>query len=359
VEPRAIALDNMPVDAFDFVQETMLWRRELLAHCYRMLGSVDDAEDLVQETYLRAWSSYNGFEKRSSARAWLYRIATNACLSALKRRDRRVLPSGLGDPAQDSEAAPVSAESDVLWLQPIPDILVGAPSKETAVHDPAEIVAAQEGLRLALVASLQYLPARQRAVLILRDVLAFSAAEVADMLGISTAAVKSMLQRARARLEEAGLDEEEIIEPADPRLRKHLDRYIAAFEDADAAALQELLRHDATLEATPLRTWLAGQRACVPFLARHVLRSPGYWRMYATSANGQPAAIAYRRSDGDHHPGGTYLAYGVIVLTTTRSHIARIVAFADSNLVVKFGFPMVLEGSEVDQYRDMARVGFG
>src|SRR6516164_7601847 len=177
----------------EFARDTEPFRRELLAHCYRMLGSLDEAEDLVQETYLRAWRSHPGFEGRSSVRSWLYRIATNACLTALEQRGRRALPSGLGGPAEDPDAPPGSAEPGIAWLEPIPDALV-TPESE----DPGVIVAAREWLRLAVIASLQYLPARQRAVLLLREVLGFPAAEVASMLGTSTTAVKSTLQRARA-----------------------------------------------------------------------------------------------------------------------------------------------------------------
>src|SRR5580704_2300124 len=198
----------------EFVRGTEPFRRELLAHCYRMLGSADDAEDAVQETYLRAWRSYGAFEGRSSVRSWLYRIATNACLTALEQRGRRALPSGLGGPAEDPDAPPGPAEPGIAWLEPIPDALV-TPESE----DPAVIVAAREWLRLAVIASLQYLPARQRAVLLLREVLGFPAAEVASMLGISVAAIKSMLQRARARLEEVTPTREDIVEPTDPHAR--------------------------------------------------------------------------------------------------------------------------------------------
>ena len=183
----------------DFVQRTEPFRRELLAHCYRLLGSADEAEDLVQETYLRAWRSFGAFEGRSSLRTWLYRIATNACLTALEQRGRRALPSGLGGPAEDPSAPPGPAEPEVAWLGPVPDALV-----TPEAQDPATILTARHSVRLALIASLQYLPARQRAVLLLREVLGFSAAEVAAMLGTSAAAVKSTLQRARARLDEVG-----------------------------------------------------------------------------------------------------------------------------------------------------------
>src|ERR1700733_12768688 len=184
-------------DADDaFVRETEPFRREMLAHCYRMLGSVDDAEDVVQETYMRAWRSYSGFEGRSSVRTWLYQIATNAALSALEHRSRRMLPSGLGAPTDDPGADAVPAAPGIRWLEPIPDALIAADA-----DDPAVIAGARAGVRLALIASLQRLPARQRAVLILRDVLSFRAHEVAAMLEMSTAAVKSALQRARAGLE--------------------------------------------------------------------------------------------------------------------------------------------------------------
>ena len=181
-----------------FAAETERFRRELLAHCYRMVGSAHDAEDLVQETYLRAWRSYAGFEGRASVRSWLYKIATNVCLTALEPRRIRVLPSGLTGPydGPDRPPSPV-APGEVSWLEPLPDAWIAPPA-----DDPAAVVVARESLRLALIASLQHLPARQRAILILREVLAFSAAETAEILGTTTAAVKSGLQRARARLDE-------------------------------------------------------------------------------------------------------------------------------------------------------------
>ncbi|MGN6679110.1 MAG: RNA polymerase subunit sigma-70 [Streptosporangiaceae bacterium] len=175
---------NPTSDSTGFVQDTEPFRRELLAHCYRMLGSVTDAEDLVQEPYQRAWRSYGTFEGRSSVRTWLYQIATNACLTALAKHQRRVLPSDCFDPEADPATAPERAGPEIRWLEPVPDALV---TPESA--DPAAIVASRESLRLALIASMQYLPPRQRAVLVLRDVLEFRAAEVAAMLGTSTASV--------------------------------------------------------------------------------------------------------------------------------------------------------------------------
>jgi len=324
-------------DSAGFVEDTEPFRRELVAHCYRMLGSIQDAEDLVQETYLRAWRSYGGFEGRSSVRTWLYQIATNRCLTELARHSRRMLPSGVSDPEPDPDAYLEEAGTEVSWLQPAPDAMVIPDSA-----DPAAIVAAREGLRLALIASLQYLPPRQRAALVLRDVLAFPAAEVAVMLGTTTASVKSALQRARARLEELAPAPDEITEPTAPQARALLDQYVAAFENADAAALERLLLADATLEATPLRTWFAGRNTCVPFLRDHLLGSPGDWRMLATSANGQPAAAAYTRDSG-----GNYQPYGICVLTVTGAGIRRISSFGDPSLVTVFGF-----GPDMAQAKD-------
>jgi RNA polymerase sigma-70 factor (ECF subfamily) len=299
----------------DFATDTEPHRRELLAHCYRMLGSVDDAEDVVQETYLRAWRAYDAFEGRSSVRTWLYRIATNACLSALSHRSRRFLPSGLGGPADDPLTPPEAA--DVPWVQPIPDSML----------DPAAIVAARDSLRIALIATLQELPGRQRAVLILRDVLAWPASDVAQVMGTSTAAVKSTLQRARARLGDMPPDVEQPVEPGE--LGTVLADYIAAVEEADGEALERLLRVDAQVEATPWRTWFSGRATCVPYLVEQVLGSPGDWRLLPTSANGRPAAVGYYRGQ----------AYGLLVLTVTPAGIARVNAFGDPALVERFGFP--------------------
>jgi RNA polymerase sigma-70 factor (ECF subfamily) len=311
------------VQGRQFTDLTEPYRRELVAHCYRMLGSADDAEDLVQETYLHAWRAYDGFEGRSSVRTWLYRIATNACLNALRGRAARPLPSGLGGPGDGQDLG--SPGPEVSWLQPIPDTMVTPDS-----GDPAAIAVSRESLRLALIASLQYLPARQRAVLILREVLAFPAAEVAAILGITTAAVKSALQRARARLEETAPAAERISEPSGPEARAVLDRYIAAFENADARALKDLLHADATLELPPSPTWYAGDDAAANAIAG--LGAPGDWRMTPTAANGQPAAAAYHRGAD-----GGYQAYGVVVLTATRTGITAITVFADPALLARFG----------------------
>jgi RNA polymerase sigma-70 factor (ECF subfamily) len=322
----------------DFARLADPFRGELLAHCYRMLGSVHDAEDQVQETLIRAWRSYGEFEGRASMRTWLYRIATNACLRALENRSRRPLPSGLAGPGDDPAGPLAGARPEVPWLQPIPDALVAAQaSRAPETADPASIVASRESMRLALIAALQYLPARQRAVLILRDVLGWRAAEVADLLGTSTAAANSVLQRARARLEQAAPAADEMREPSDPGDRALLGRYAAAFENADINALMRLLRDDAVLEMPPQPTWFSGRERIGAFLQSRVLREPGEFRMIPTSANGQPAFAAYLR---DHD--GVHRAHAIQVLTLTGSRVARIVSFNDAGLVTTFGLPQAL-----------------
>jgi RNA polymerase sigma-70 factor, ECF subfamily len=205
------------------------------------------------------------------------------------------------------------------------------------IDDPAATVVARESLRLALIASLQHLPARQRAILILRDVLAFSASETAAILGTSATAVKSGLQRARARLNELEPEREELLEPTDERARTLLEGYVAAFERSDARLLEDVLRSDATLEATPFREWQAGRVRCIHLLETYVLGTPGDWRMIATTANGQPAAIVYHR-DAD----GALRAHGIVVLAATATGISRVIEFNDPALVVTFGFPDAL-----------------
>jgi RNA polymerase sigma-70 factor (ECF subfamily) len=315
----------------DFTKLTGPFRGELLAHCYRMLGSAEEAEDLVQETYLRAWRSFDGFAGRSSVRTWLYRIATNACLTAIKRRGRRPLPSGLGAPADDPEA-PVVASLEVPWLQPFPDALLDA-----VPADPAAEVASRAGTRLALVAALQYLSARQRAMLILHDVLEWPAAQVAELLDTTATAVNSGLRRARARLARALPAEEELAEPADPGQRALLNRFAAAFENADAGALAELLAEDVALEMPPVLTWFTGRQAAVRFLdgrQPHLFTVPGQVRMVRATANGQPAFAAYLRDDD-----GGYHAHAVMLLAITPAGIARIVIFLDPGLFALFGLP--------------------
>ncbi|MFE7441401.1 sigma-70 family RNA polymerase sigma factor [Streptomyces chartreusis] len=313
-------------DRDEFVRLTDPYRRELLAHCYRMLGSVDEAEDLVQETYLRAWRSYDGYEGRASLRTWLHRIATNTCLTALESRARRPLPAGLGGPAEAPEEPLTAPLTDVPWLQPLPDALV----------DPANVVAARGSLRLALVAALQNLPARQRAVLILRDVLAWRAAEVASLLGTSTAAVKSSLQRARARLGEVAPDEDLVQEPEGAADREVLDRYVAAFENADLDSLIDLLQDGVELEMPPFAQWYRGRADVLRFLRARV-HEKGTLRMLRTRANGQPAVAMYVRGAD-----GVLRGHSVQVLTVRKDSLARVTAFLDPRVLDRFGLPKEL-----------------
>jgi RNA polymerase sigma-70 factor, ECF subfamily len=312
----------------DFARLTDPFRPELLAYCYRVLGSVHDAEDQLQETLIRAWRSYGQFEGRASLRTWLYRIATNTCLRALENRSRRPLPAGLGGPA-DPDGPLGAAQPEVPWLEPFPDMLLDA-----EFADPATIVTSRQDMRLALIAALQYLPGRQRAVLILRDVLMWRAAEVADLLGISTIAVNSVLQRARAGLRDAAPMRDQVREPTDADHRALVDQYAAAMENADVATLMRLLRADAVFEMPPVPTWFVGREQIGRFLAAYVLREPGALRMVPTSANGQPALAAYQRD-----PDGVHRAHVVQVLACTTAGVAHVVAFRDPGLLAAFGLP--------------------
>ena len=322
-----MALPDTTTDDFD--EATAPYRRELFAHCYRMTGSVGDAEDLVQETYLRAWRSFDRFEHRSSVRTWLYRIATNACLSALPQARRRPLPSGLGPPSSDPYAAVTPSPVGVRWLEPVPDHLVLDDR-----GDPADVVAARHQVRLALVAALQLLPPRQRAVLILSEVLGLPAADTAQLLEVSVAAVKSLLQRARTTLARASLNAADVAEPTDHATRRVLDRYMAAFERSDAAAITRLLAEDAVLEMTGTSTWFSGKATCAPFVAAQAIGRPGDWRMVPLRANGQLAAAAYHRG-----PEQAYLPFAIVVLATTRTHLSRITLFTDLELFARFALP--------------------
>jgi RNA polymerase sigma-70 factor, ECF subfamily len=285
----------------DFEQEAAPLRGELLAHSYRMLGSWHEAEDAVQETYLRGWRAWDSFEQRSSVRTWLHRIATNVCLNIARDRGRRALPAGIGAPTIDVDAQP-----DVLppqtWIEPFPG-------------DRAD-------LRLALVAAMQTLPAAQRSVLLLRDVLAFPAAEVADMMDMTVAAVKSSLQRARARLAEVDFDPYDVVEPSSPQARRLLDAYVTAFETANVETLMAVMRVDVTLELLPNRQWFAGVAGCSPILAMAV-GHPGDWRMDRMIVNGQPGVTAHLHGQ----------PYGVAVLDVRRDGIAGVTVFNDPVLV--------------------------
>lgn len=321
------------IDSDEFSELAEPFRRELLAHCYRMLGSAHDAEDLVQETLLRAWRSYDGFEGRSSLRVWLYRIATNACLRALERRERLPLPSGLSAPSQDPEQAMGSVLPEARWLEPIPGAWLGDPD----AADPGSIAVSRAGVRLAFIGALQHLPARQRAALILRDVLAFSARETAEVLDTTAVAANSALQRARAQIAAVAPTEDDVVEPTEPERKDQLERYVRAFETADVDELLRLLRDDVVLEMPPMPVWFSGRRTAGRFLVEQVLTSAGRFRLVPVDANLQPGFAAYLLgADGAFH------AHGINVLTLTPTGIARMVVFLDAELFRVFGLPLTL-----------------
>ncbi|GAA4839568.1 sigma-70 family RNA polymerase sigma factor [Saccharopolyspora rosea] len=316
----------------DFMRLAAPYRRELVAHCYRMLGSLHDAEDLVQETYLRAWRAYDRFEGRSSLRTWLHRIATSACLTALETRKRRPLPTGLGGPGSDPGDELVELP-EVAWLEPIPDAMI---TDERS--DPAAIVAARETTRLAFVAALQHLPPRQRAVLLLREVLKWKAAEVADALETTTKAVNSMLQRARAQLSQANPREDDAAAPLTPEQRRLLDRWVAAFEAKDVDGIVELFTADAVWEMPPITNWVRGADDIGRLIDTRCPAGPRDMRLIRTRANGQPAFAVYMRG-----PDGVFRPFHLQVLTVDGPAVRHTAAFFDVSLFPAFGLPAQLD----------------
>jgi RNA polymerase sigma-70 factor (ECF subfamily) len=309
------------------------YRRELQVHCYRMLGSLHDAEDEVQETFLRAWRGRKTFQGRSTFRAWLYRIATNACLDALARDPRR--PPA----AQPAAAASVPAQprSEIAWLEPYPDRLL-APSDE----EPDAVVVAKETIELAFLAAIQHLPPRQRAVLILRDVLGWSAKDTAELLESSVPSANSALQRARATLKQQ-LPERRLewAPDSDPgeQERELVQRYVEATERGDADAVAALMREDARFSMPPQPEWYAGREAIVRGWMDGGFGSEGFgeFRCVATRANRQPAVACYVRSPGE----SAYRALAIDVLRIEDGRVAEITAFP-SDVFAAFGLPLEL-----------------
>ncbi|XVX18913.1 sigma-70 family RNA polymerase sigma factor [Actinomycetota bacterium] len=312
----------VPVGHDEFEQLTGPLRPELLAHCYRLLGSVTEAEDQVQETYLRAWRGFHSFEGRASVRTWMYRIATNTCLTARERDSRRPLPSGLGAPAGDP-TEPVVADQSRDWLEPLPDAVVwGGPAPDPAVES-----VAREGVGLAFAAALQHLPARQRAALVLRDVLDFSAAETAEALDCSTAAANSALQRARATVRGLDLSPALTASALDERSRQTYAAFMAAFERYDIPAVVEVLSADAVWEMPPFTRWYGGAPDIGALVGSQCpADGPGALRMVPTVVNGQPAAGMYlRRPGGEGHD-----AFQLVVLDIVDGEITHVVGFFDT-----------------------------
>jgi RNA polymerase sigma-70 factor, ECF subfamily len=307
-------------------------RRVLHAHCYRMLGSVQDAEDAVQETLLSAWRALGRFEGRSSLRSWLYAIATNVSLRMIERRPARVLPIDYGPPS-DPHRPLGSPLVESTWIEPYPDL-----GLEAGLAGPDARYEQREAVELAFIAALQLLPARQRAVLILRDVLGFSGAEVATTLETSAASVYSLLQRAHATLEQRLPDRSQqatLRQLGDERLSAIVNRYVDAWAAGDVDAIAEMLAETAILAMPPTASWYSGRDAVIALLRRGPLGGASSWQLVPTSANGQVAMGAYVRS-GDS---GAYMPYGVTVLRLAGELIEEIDTFRDPSALVRFGLP--------------------
>ena len=310
----------MPPD--DLVEQ---YRRELTGYCYRMLGSSFEAEDAVQETLLRAWRANESLEDPAALRGWLYRIATNVCMTMLDGRRRRALPMDLGSPS--SATSPLGAPlADETWIQPMPDS-----RSLDGDADPAELVVARESLRLAFVAALQHLQPRQRATLILRDVLKWKAAEVAKLLDTSTISVNGLLRRARAALGSFDPMASQDVEPTE-RDRELLDRYVDAFERYDIAALVSLLREDAVFAMPPFALWLRGRTDVRHFLLTH---QHGYATLVPIESNASPAYAVYHFVPST----GRSEAFGIQVLELTTSGISTVQTFLEPGLFSLFGLP--------------------
>jgi RNA polymerase sigma-70 factor (ECF subfamily) len=315
-----------------FAQLLAPYRSELTAHCYRMLGSVDDAEDALQETLLRAWRGLHRFEGRSSLRSWLYSIATNVCLRAIERRPRRLLPSEHGPPSDPhGELAAPLLES--VWIEPYAD-----EQEDVESEAPEARYERRESIELAFVAALQHLPARQRAVLILRDVLGFSSREVAATLDASPVAVDSALQRARTSAEQrlpAQSQQATLRALGDERLSELVGAYVSAWESGDVAAVVAMLAHDARIAMPPIPSWYRGRDAVGRFLSERALAGERPRRLLRVRANGVPAFGQYTWSDQHQR----LLAHGIMVLAFEGDRVAEIAAFLTPGALGRFGLP--------------------
>jgi RNA polymerase sigma-70 factor (ECF subfamily) len=308
------------------------YRVELTAYCYRMLGSID-AEDAVQETFIRAWRSFDGYEGRAPLRSWLYRIATNVCFDMLEGRKKRARPMDLG-PAREPEAANLHARSEVTWIEPMPEARV------LPEGDPAEVAVARETVRLAFVAALQHLPPKQRAVLILCEVLRWKASEVAELLDTTVASVNSALQRARATLEASEVSPEQTATSVDEADAELLARYVEAFERYDMDALTSLIHEDAKQSMPPYDLWLAGRDDILAWWVGPGAGCRGSRVVPTTAANGAPAFGQYKPSES----GEGYEPWALQVLEVEDGRIVEFTFFLDTDRIFPlFGLPLQLE----------------
>ncbi len=322
------------------------YRRELHVHCYRILGSLHDAEDMVQETMVRAWKRLDTYEGRASFRAWLYKIATNVCLDTLDKRRRqakRLLPSNLFSPADPNHPIEPPA-TEILWLEPFPDEWLA----DSSAANPETRYSVHESISLAFLIALQILPPRQRAALILKDVLDWPASGIADLLDTTTSSVNSALHRARVTLAKnyQGQKPQSIVDGTDEQTRKTLEKYIHAWQTADVNGLVALLKKDVTLSMPPSPSWYAGRENIAKFAANTVFAyegmfsgfASGRWKLLPVRANGQPSAAVYQRMDA-----GIYQPFGIHVLTCAQGQIAQISCFIDPSLTTRFGTPAILK----------------
>jgi RNA polymerase sigma-70 factor (ECF subfamily) len=330
-------------DSQRFSELTEPFRRELQVHCYRILGSLHEAEDMVQETMLRAWKRLDTYEGRASFRAWLYKIATNACLDALdQRRNRRYLPNQCG-PAADPRTQISAPSPELVWLEPVPDEWLG----DSSALNPEARYSESESVSFAFLTALQALPPRQRAVLILRDVLDFSANETADVLELTVSSVNSALHRARATLSSNyhGRQQLSSRSQTDAQTQSLLDHFMKAWESADVEGLVALLKADAALAMPPSPSWYQGREAIRIFIAATVFADGGMfggnaadrWRLIRTEANGMPAFAIYQRAGPNQ-----FQAFGLHVLELEGHQLSQITSFIDPSLPARFGLPQVL-----------------
>ena len=326
-----------------------LHRGELHAHCYRMLGSVHDAEDALQEALLRAWRAIGRFEGRSSLRSWLYRIATNACLDIIGRRPKRVLPIDY-EPAADPHTPPGQPVTESVWIEPYPDEMLGL---EDGYASPDASYEQREAIELAFVAALQHLPPNQRAVLILREVLGFSAKEVAESLDTSVASVNSAMQRARAAVDERVPEQSQqqtLRTLGDDGVRELVERYVDAWDRNDVQAFASMLAEDATFTMPPLATWYQGRKGISIWATNSPMSGDWRWKSILVRANGQPALGFYAWYEEEQ----TYRAFALNVLTLRGDQVSDVTAF-----IARSAEPRAPEAFQnyPDEPVDVAKVG--